>query len=89
MASTPGFEPGPHWCKASALTSVPSLAMKAFPFLFFFSFPEKMTAKTTFINPFATGNFAQNRVLKLFVAIKSENLAQNRLQVGVVHFAAF
>ena len=27
-----------------------------------------MTAKTTFINPFATGNFAQNRVLKLFVA---------------------
>ena len=33
-----------------------------------------MTAKTTFINPFATGNFAQNRVLKVFVAIKSENL---------------
>ena len=27
-----------------------------------------MTAKTTFINPFAAGNFAQNRVLKLFVA---------------------
>ena len=55
----------------------------------FFRFPERKTAKTTFINPFATGNFAQNRVLKLFVAIKSENLAQNRLQVGVVHFAAF
>ena len=48
-----------------------------------------MTAKTTFYNPLATGNFSQNRVLKLFVAIKSENLPQNRLQVGVVHFAAF
>ena len=55
----------------------------------FFSFPDRKTAKTTFINPFATGNFSQNRVLKLFVAIKSENLPQNRLQVGVVHFAAF
>ena len=55
----------------------------------FFSFPEKMTAKTTFYNPLATGNFYQNRVLKLFVAMKSENLPQNRLQVGVMHFAAF
>ena len=55
----------------------------------FFSFPEKMTAKTTFYNPLATGNFSQNRVLKLFVATKSENLPQNRLQVGVIHFAAF
>ena len=26
MASTPGFEPGPHWWKASALTTAPSLA---------------------------------------------------------------
>ena len=25
MASTPGFEPGPHYWKASALTSTPSL----------------------------------------------------------------
>ena len=34
MASTPWFEPGPHWWEASTLTSAPSLAMKAFPFLF-------------------------------------------------------
>ena len=26
MASTPGFEPGPHWWEASALTTGPSLA---------------------------------------------------------------
>ena len=26
MASTPGFEPGPHWWEASALTTVPFLA---------------------------------------------------------------
>ena len=26
MASTPGFEPGPHWWEASALTTAPSLA---------------------------------------------------------------
>ena len=26
MASTPGFEPGPHWWEASTLTSVPSPA---------------------------------------------------------------
>ena len=25
MASTPGFEPGPHWWEASALTSAPPL----------------------------------------------------------------
>ena len=25
MASMPGFEPGPHWWKASALTSAPAL----------------------------------------------------------------
>ena len=25
MASTPGFEPGPHWWEASALTTAPSL----------------------------------------------------------------
>ena len=25
MALTPGFEPGPHWWKASTLTTVPSL----------------------------------------------------------------
>ena len=25
MASTPGFEPGPHWWEASALTTVPPL----------------------------------------------------------------
>ena len=24
MASTPGFEPGPHWWEASALTTAPS-----------------------------------------------------------------
>ena len=28
MASTPGFEPGPHWWEASALTSVPPLLPK-------------------------------------------------------------
>ena len=26
MASIPGFEPGPHWWEASALTTAPSLA---------------------------------------------------------------
>ena len=26
MASTPGFEPGPHWWEASALTTASSLA---------------------------------------------------------------
>ena len=26
MASTPGFETGPHWWQASALTTAPSLA---------------------------------------------------------------
>ena len=26
MASTPGFEPGPHWWEANALTTAPSLA---------------------------------------------------------------
>ena len=26
MASTPGFEPGPHWWEASAFTTAPSLA---------------------------------------------------------------
>ena len=26
MASTPNFEPGPHWWKVSALTTAPSLA---------------------------------------------------------------
>ena len=26
MASTPGFEPGPHWWEVSALTTAPSLA---------------------------------------------------------------
>ena len=26
MASTRGFEPGPHWCEASALTTAPSLS---------------------------------------------------------------
>ena len=26
MASTPGFEPGPHWWEESALTTAPSLA---------------------------------------------------------------
>ena len=26
MASTPGFEPGPHWWETSALTTAPSLA---------------------------------------------------------------
>ena len=25
MASTPGFEPGPHWWEASALTAAPPL----------------------------------------------------------------
>ena len=25
MASTPGFEPGPHWWEASALTTAPPL----------------------------------------------------------------
>ena len=29
MASTPGFEPGPHWWKDSALTIAPSLAPKS------------------------------------------------------------
>ena len=29
MASTPGFEPGPHWWEASALTTAPSLAPRA------------------------------------------------------------
>ena len=27
MASTPGFEPGPHWWEASALITAPSLAL--------------------------------------------------------------
>ena len=26
MASTPGFDPGPHWWEASALTTAPFLA---------------------------------------------------------------
>ena len=26
MTSTPGFEPGPHWWEASALTSTPSFS---------------------------------------------------------------
>ena len=29
MASTPGFEPGPHWWEDSALTTAPSLAPKS------------------------------------------------------------
>ena len=29
MASTPGFEPGPHWWEASALTTPPSLAPRS------------------------------------------------------------
>ena len=29
MASTPGFEPGPHWWEASALTTATSLAPPA------------------------------------------------------------
>ena len=29
MAMTPGFEPGPHWWEASALTTAPSLAPRA------------------------------------------------------------
>jgi len=29
MALTPGFEPGPHWWEASALTTAPSLATLA------------------------------------------------------------
>ena len=48
----------------------------------------------TNFNPFAHGNFAENRVLKLVepfsghcLAINSENLPQNRLHG--VHFAAF
>ena len=28
MASTPGFEPGPHWWEASALTTAPPLLSK-------------------------------------------------------------
>ena len=28
MASTPGFEPGPHWWEASALTTAPPLLPK-------------------------------------------------------------
>ena len=28
MVSTPGFEPGPHWWKASALTTAPLLPPK-------------------------------------------------------------
>ena len=31
MASTPGFEPGPHWWEASALTTVPPLLPKQTP----------------------------------------------------------
>ena len=29
MASTPGFEPGPHWWEKIALTAAPSLALVA------------------------------------------------------------
>ena len=29
MASTPGFEPGPHWWEASALTTAPHLLLFA------------------------------------------------------------
>ena len=32
MASTPGFEPGPHWWEASALTTAPSLATLSISF---------------------------------------------------------
>ena len=31
MASTPGFEPGPHRWEASALTTAPSLAAQSVP----------------------------------------------------------
>ena len=47
-----------------------------------------------YINPFAPGNFAKKHILKLveqfsghFLAIKSQNLPQSRLQV--VHLVAF
>ena len=35
MASTLGFEPGPHSCEASALTTAPSLAPRYYNFLCF------------------------------------------------------
>ena len=35
MASPPGFEPGPHWWEASALTTAPSLAPLALLVTFF------------------------------------------------------
>ena len=31
IASTPGYEPGPHWWEASALTTAPSLAPQSVP----------------------------------------------------------
>ena len=34
MASTPGFEPGPHWWETSALTTAPPLLPKEFIFVF-------------------------------------------------------
>ena len=34
MASTPGFEPGPHWWETSALTTAPPLLPKEFIFDF-------------------------------------------------------
>ena len=35
MASTAGFEPGPHWWEASALTTAPSLAGEGYVVLLF------------------------------------------------------
>ena len=31
IASTPGYEPGPHWWEASALTTAPSHAPQSVP----------------------------------------------------------
>ena len=54
MASTPGFEPGPHWWEASALTTVPLLIIHSkkesfivVPFVFFQLRQEKIQLEQT------------------------------------------
>ena len=54
MAWTPGFEPGPHWWEASALTTAPSLAGEVYVVLLF-EFFEIFLVCVVDIRPFLLG----------------------------------
>ena len=67
MASTPGFEPGPHWWEASALTiALPfSFFFFSFSFFFFRQTSSPVSSRTLLTRP-NTGNINEPTAVKLF-----------------------